>query len=187
MNTTPHAIITTEPALAAAIHRHVALSLSLMSRKARQQRELAKLQAAHAEANRAEEEEMLTLFAGIRQYCQAHRADLLPDEAKRKCRDFGSAVIGFRTHPPAVGRLPDAGSWDEVAERLRGLPWGKACVKTVHTVDRDHLLRQREQFTAEQLASAGLRIGQGESFYLEPKAELLPAERKPLETPAAAA
>ncbi len=175
-----HTVIATEQGLEAAINRYVELSLTLLRRKAKQERALADLKAAHAAENSAEEGEVLSLETGVQLFCETHRALLLPDEDKSKSRDFGNAVIGFRLNPTKVDKIVSKDTWERIAERLDLLPWGEPYVVSELSVDKAALLKCRAELTAEQLAEAGLCFAQGETFFLEPKSELLEAARKPV-------
>ncbi len=184
---TPHAVIATEQGLEAAVHRYVDASLSLLKRKTKQARELARMQAAHAQENTGEEAEVLGLESGIQLFCETHRALLLPDETKLKSRDFGSAVVGFRTDPHSVAKVLAKDTWDAIATRLENTGWGEEFVKYTAAVDKAALLKVRAELSAEMLAAVGIRFEQGEKFFLEPKTELLEAARKPVETESEAA
>src|SRR5436190_61373 len=105
--TPPHAVIATETGLEAAINRYVDLSLTLLRRKAKQERALADLKAEHTKENFDEENELLGLESGIQLFCTGHRATLFPDESKAKSRDFGNAIVGFRLNPHAVSKIVD--------------------------------------------------------------------------------
>jgi phage host-nuclease inhibitor protein Gam len=183
---TPHAVIVTEQGLEAAGNRYVDLALTLLRRKAKQERDIADLKAAHAAANKDEESELLGLEAGVQLFCETHRRMVLPDEDKKKSRDFGSFIVGFRTNPPSVAKIVSKDTWERIAERLSALPWGDPFVKTTLAVDKDEVLKFRADLTAEQLAEAGLCFAQGETFFLEPKSELLDAARRPVESEVAA-
>jgi len=176
----PHVVIATELGLEAAINRYVDLSLSLLRRKAKQERELAELKAKHADANREEGEEALSLESGIQLFCETHRKLILPDEEKKKSREYGNAVVGFRTNPPSVAKIVEKDTWTRIAERLDALEWGERFVVTELSVNKEELLTCRADLTAEQLADAGIRFAQGETFFLEPNSDLLEAARKPV-------
>lgn len=186
-NATPHAVIATEQGLEAAVHRYVDVSLSLLRRKAKQARVLAALQAEHAAANASEESEVLGLESGIQLFAETHRALVLPDETKLKSRDFGSAVIGFRLNPPSVGKVLPKDTWDNIVSRLENLEWAEPFVTYKAAANKDALLLARGDLTAAQLAQAGIRYEQGETFYIEPATALLEAARKPVSDAEAAA
>lgn len=177
--TPPHAVIATEQGLEAAVHRYVDVSLTLVRRKAKQEKELAEMKAAHAAANRAEEDEVLALEAGVQLFCETHRALLLPDETKSKSRDFGTATVGFRLNPHKVDKIVSKDTWERIAERLDELPWGEPYVVETLSVDKDALLKCRADLKPEQLAAAGISFTQSETFFLEPHSDLLDAARKP--------
>lgn len=180
-NPQPHAVIATEQGLEAAINRYVEVSLALLRRKAKQQKELAGLTALHTNDNAGDENEILSLESGIQLFCETHRAQLLGEKEERKSRDFGNAVVGFRTNPPSVAKIVARDTWERIAERLNALPWGDPYVVETLSVDKDALLKNRADLKPEQLAEAGVVFAQGETFFIEPKSDLLDAARKPVE------
>jgi phage host-nuclease inhibitor protein Gam len=183
---TIHTVIATEAGLEAAINSYVDTSLKLLKRKAKQEKEIAALKVSHDQENKADEDEVLSLEAGIQLYCTTHRTVLFPDEEKKKSREYGNATIGFRLNPHAVSKLISKDTWERIAERLDSLPWGEAFVKTTLAVDKDAILKCRAELPEKQLAEAGIEITQGETFFLEPKSELLEAARNPVESEVAA-
>lgn len=184
--TKPHAVIATVLGLEAAINRYVEQSLALLRRRAKQERELAALKADHDKANRDDEDEVLGLESGIQLFCMTHRAELFPDEAKAKSREFGNATIGFRMNPWALEKVVPKDTWERIAERLDALEWGDPFVKTKLSVDKEAFHDRRAELTEAQLAEAGVTFEQSETFFLEPKSDLLEAARKPVESEAAA-
>lgn len=182
--TIPHAVIATEQGLEAAINKYVETSLSLLRRKAKQAQALAALQAEHAAANREEENEVLGLESGILLFCTTHRTELFPGE--KKSRDFGSASVGFRLNPESLAMVLDGDKWDRVVDRLLALEWGEPFVAQKLSVDKEAFHNRKAELTPEQLAEAGLQFAKTETFFLEPKSDLLEAARKPMESEVAA-
>lgn len=127
-------------------------------------------------------------------YAEAHRAELLPDEKKKKSADTSAATFGWRVGNPTV-RLTSKKVTEEMAiEKLKELRLG-SYVRQKEELAKDKILRDAD--TEEQtlqravqdpagnsvmrdgepvmepvkLADAGLKITQAESFYIEPKIE----------------
>jgi phage host-nuclease inhibitor protein Gam len=183
---TPHTVIATQQGLEAALNRYIEISLTLLRRKAKQEKALADLKAEHAVANTDEEREILGLESGIQLYCESHRAELLPDETKAKSRDFGNVVVGFRLNPHKVEKLLSRDTWDRIAERLDALSWGEPFVDTTISVNKEELLKHRAELTEAQLREAGIRFEQGETFFIEPDSKLIEGARRPTESEVAA-
>ena len=184
--TAPHALISSEPGLIAAINRYVEARLDLTRRQARQEKRLAALKAEFARENAPFEVEALSLETGIQLYCTTHRTELFPDESQAKSRTYGNATVGFRLNPHSVSKVVGKDTWERIAGRLEGLPWGRPFVEITRSVARAELLKHRADFNDQQLAAAGLKFEQGETFFLEPQSALLDAARKPVESEVAA-
>lgn len=185
--TTPHILITSDTGLEAAINQYVETQLALLRRKAKQERVIAELAAAHAAENSANETDIVSLETAITLYCTTHRAELFPDESKAKSREFGNATVGFRLHPEALALIVPKDTWVRVAERLDATEWGEKYVTWKPSVDKDAMKKDRAEITAAQLAEAGVKYAQEESFFLEPKSDLLEAARTPVTTGSEAA
>ena len=181
-NPAPHILITSDTGLEAAINQYVETQLSLLRRRAKQERAIAELSAAHAAENAADEGDIVSLETGITLYCTTHRAELFPDETKAKSREFGNATVGFRLHPEALALIVPKDTWVRVAERLEATAWGEKYVSWKPSVDKDAMKKDRADITAAQLAEAGVKYAQEESFFLEPKSDLLEAARTPVKS-----
>jgi phage host-nuclease inhibitor protein Gam len=184
--TAPHLLISSEEGLVSALNLYVDSRISLLRKKTKQAKELADLKAAHADATKALDTEIIGLETGIQLFCETHRATLLPDEEKSKSRDFGNAVVGFRLNPYAVEKRLTNDTWERIAERLDALEWAEKFVQTTVEVDKSELIKCRGELTEAQLAEAGIRFAQGETFFIDPDTALLEAARKPVESEAAA-
>ena len=109
------------------------------------------------------------LEGDIRQYCDAHRAELFPD---KKSRETTLAVFGFEFTPPRVETSSRKIKWADVVERLLRLAWGKAYLTQPEPKpDKQALLSDREKLTPEQCLAAGIQFAQDEQFFLRPKPE----------------
>lgn len=97
-------------------------------------------------------------------------AEKTPDLfAKRRSLNLGTAVVGFRTTPHKVKTTRRGDTLAKVALRLRALPWAGRYVRTPDpTVNKDALIEDREELSAEQLTQAGVAIVQEERFFLDP-------------------
>ena len=184
--TAPHALISSELGLESAINRYVDAALALLRRQAKQAKALAALKAAHDDENRALETEVLSLETGIQLFVTTHRTALFPDEAKAKSRELGNATIGFRLNPTKVDKLLPKDTFDAIAIRLEAAEWGEPFTKWTLSLDKDELLKRRADLTPAMCQEVGVAFSQGETFFLEPKTELLEAARRPVESEVAA-
>ena len=181
-NAAPHIVITSELGLEAAINQYVDTSLTLLRRKAKQEKEIAALTALHTEANREDEQAVLSLETGICLFATTNRTLLFPNEAESKSKTLGNATIGFRLSPEALDKIVKADTWERIAERLNELPWGEPYVVEELAVDKKAIHRDRADLTDAQLAEAGVKFAREEKFFLEPASDLLEAARKTVET-----
>lgn len=108
-------------------------------------------------------------LARVQVYVTEHRDQLMPGE--KKSFELPTAVVGFATSTkPKVTLANEGDEWCDVVERLEALPWGEDYVRYPEPeVDKQALIEDRNELTAKQLSAAGLRIEQGEKFYVEPK------------------
>ena len=85
---------------------------------------------------------------------------------KRKSIEFLNGTVGFRTGTPKLSLLSPAWTWEKVTAAVeRLLP---NFIRNKPEVDKESILGQRDEL-AEFLPSVGLKVTQGESFYVEPK------------------
>jgi phage host-nuclease inhibitor protein Gam len=113
--------------------------------------------------------------AGVFVYCQQHRSELFPE---KKSIELLQASIGYRSGPPSVEKRSKQDTWSAIARRLEALPWGAAYLTTPEPeVDKKSLLADRERLNAGQLAAAGIRFKQDESFFITPKSGAAPTTR----------
>ena len=77
------------------------------------------------------------------------------------------ATIGFRAGPPRVERASRRWTWSRIATTLATLPWGRRYLRLPPPeVDRDLLLADLPKLSLTDLRATGLRILQGDQFYL---------------------
>jgi len=114
---------------------------------------------------------------GAEIWCNRNRALF----GEKKSLDFLNAVVGFRTSPHKVEKLRSKETWGTIAKRLLGLPWGEPYVREPEPeVSKETILKDRATLTEAQLREAGLEIVQEESFYIDPKADVLETTSKPI-------
>jgi phage host-nuclease inhibitor protein Gam len=90
-----------------------------------------------------------------------------PDEfGKKKSIEFGNGTIGFRTGTPKLELLNRKWTWKTVTTAVEQLL--PNFIRYKPEVDKDAIIGQREEL-AEFLPSVGLKVTQGESFFVEPK------------------
>lgn len=84
---------------------------------------------------------------------------------KKKSLDFLNGTIGFRTGTPKLSLLSRAWNWDSVTSAvIQRMP---RFIRSKPEVDKEQIIAQRDELE-EFLPSCGLKITQGESFYVEP-------------------
>src|SRR6202044_3043895 len=79
------------------------------------------------------------------------------------------ATIGFRATPPRIERASRRWTWSRIALTLAGLAWGKPYLRIpAPEVDKDALLADLDRLSPVDLRAAGIRIAQGEHFFITP-------------------
>ncbi len=82
------------------------------------------------------------------------------------------ATIGFRAEPPRLERASRRWTWSRIALTLADLPWGRRYLRVPEPeVDREALLADLAGLSPVELRNAGLRVVQGERFFITPHSE----------------
>lgn len=100
-------------------------------------------------------------------YAKEHRDDLLP--AKRQSGETKLALFGFRWGNKTLALLSNRWTWDSVCGSLKAAGMA-AFVRTKEEVDKDAV---KDQLAESVLAQHGMRIKQSETFWVEPKADVV--------------
>lgn len=108
------------------------------------------------------------LRAEVEQFAREHAADFTPKKSVERLH----AVLSFRTTPRAVKELRRPWTDEERMSRVR-TSLGSDCIRTIEDIARDVVLAKASAgtITNEDLAAAGLRIGQREQFDIALKHE----------------
>lgn len=115
------------------------------------------------------------LTAAAHLYCDTHR-DIFPED--RKSKEFGNAVIGFRKNPPKVDKVVNKDTFEAIAKRLLAVPWGAPFVRTGEPeVNKEALLSEHANLDEAALRAVGIKITQGETFFIEPTQGIVEATR----------
>jgi len=161
--------ITGPEALDAAVADVVRLKITHTRLQAARDHELAGIEKKHEPAIQGSAAAIGEAESAIRDYCDAHRAELFP---VNKSRETGLAVFGFELTPPRVETANKKIKWGDVLARLSRLKWAASYIRTgKETVDKDALLADRQTLTPEQCTAAGIQFAQDEQFFLRPKPE----------------
>ena len=166
-------VITTEDGLAAVVNEYVESSLELAKRKAGLEAQIAALNAEFDRENGSLVAKCEMLAASAQVYAES-RPDLFPEDAAKgpRSRVYRNATVGFRTNPPKVEKRVSKDTWEAILQRLEATAWGfKYIVRPDPTLDKEGLLRDREDLETEKLAAAGIKISQGETFFIKPASE----------------
>lgn len=86
------------------------------------------------------------------------------------------ATIGFRALAPRLERASRRWTWSRIALTLAGLDWGRRYLRIPPPeVDKDALLADLDRLSPVDLRAAGLRLAQGEQFFINPHPPAEPA------------
>jgi phage host-nuclease inhibitor protein Gam len=77
------------------------------------------------------------------------------------------ATIGFRATPPRIERASRRWTWSRIALTLAGLAWGKRYLRIpAPEVDKEALLADLADLSPVELRNAGIKVAQGEKFFI---------------------
>ena len=89
--------------------------------------------------------------------------------AEKRSVNCPHATIGFRTTPPRVERATRKWTWTAAALKLAETAWGRRYLRIpAPEVNKDAILTDRATLSVDELRQVGLKILQGERFYIEP-------------------
>ena len=97
-----------------------------------------------------------------------------------RCLACAHATLGFRAEPPRLERASRRWTWTRIAATLAALDWGKRYLRTPAPeiqVDKDALFADLASLSPVDLRSAGIRVEQGERFFIttHPNSQSAPA------------
>ncbi len=79
------------------------------------------------------------------------------------------ATIGFRATPPRIERASRRWTWSRIALTLAGLAWGGRYLRVPPPeVDKEALLADLADLSPLELRNAGIKVVQGERFFITP-------------------
>jgi phage host-nuclease inhibitor protein Gam len=79
------------------------------------------------------------------------------------------ATIGFRATPPRIERASRRWTWSRIALTLAGVAWGKRYLRIPSPeVDKEALLADLADLSPVELRNAGIKVAQGERFFITP-------------------
>ena len=88
----------------------------------------------------------------------------------RKSLTMTGGTLGYRTSPPKLALLNRSWSWEKVLEKLKASCMGIGFVRVKEEVKKEELIGAYtcESLSREQLAEAGVKVLQDETFFIEP-------------------
>jgi phage host-nuclease inhibitor protein Gam len=111
------------------------------------------------------------LRSGIERFAEAHSTEFKGPKTIERLH----GILAFRTTPPAVKKLNKTWTDNAILEGVRAL--GRKFLRIQEEINKEEILSAyaAKKLTAEQLADAGLRIGQHEQFSIDLKQEVSPS------------
>lgn len=92
--------------------------------------------------------------------------DALDNNRSLEC---AHATLGFQIMPPRIERASRRWTWSRIALTLADLAWGRRYLRIpAPEVDKDALLADLAGLSPVELRNAGIKIVQGEQFFLTP-------------------
>ncbi len=160
--------IETPEGLTVTVNRFVELSTELARRRAKADQAIAEINAEFEAANAERMAEVEALASAAHIYCEANPAVL----DRGRSREMANAIVGFRTNPPKVDKVASKDTFEAIARRMQAQVWAQPFLKIAEPeINKELLLSERENLKADELAAVGLKIVQGETFFITPKAE----------------
>jgi len=157
--------IETRPQLEAVVENIVQLRLEWDELRRAQENDLAAVRQKYR-APLAELERYLTLETQWAETWARANPDALSDARALEC---AHATIGFRVTPPRVERASRRWTWSAIALKLAEASWGRRYLRVPEPeVDKDALLADRAKLAAPELRLAGIKIVEGERFFIAP-------------------
>lgn len=150
------------------------VTTDLESAIALRDRAMAELQAEHESRLDEYRSEAADIKASLRAYYYAHLKEM-EDDGKRKHCKLPNGTMERRFGAGKLVPLNRSWTWKTIAIKVREL-WGMRYFRAAEPeIDKQAL---KEKLDAEQLASAGLKVKNEESFYAEPARPDQPSEVK---------
>jgi phage host-nuclease inhibitor protein Gam len=114
----------------------------------------------------AEMEDYLVLETSWAESWARGNPDALAADRSLAC---AHATIGFRATPPRIERASRRWTWSRIAQTLAGLAWGQRYLRVpAPEVDKEALLADLADLSPLELRNAGIKIVEGERFFITP-------------------
>ena len=102
----------------------------------------------------------------LRSWAEAHPQEFPKD---RRSVAFVHGQVGFRTNPPKVEKTSKKLTWEDVLKNMRQDPTLRPFIRQPEPeLNKQALIDARDTLSKDALQGVGLRIVQGETFYVEP-------------------
>ena len=94
------------------------------------------------------------------------------------------ATVGFQAEPTRIERASRRWTWSRIALTLAEFAWGQRYLRVPEPeVDKEALLADLPRLSTVDLRDAGIRVVEGERFYITPHSEAGTAAGAPAESP----
>jgi phage host-nuclease inhibitor protein Gam len=126
-------------------------------------REVATVQARYETSIDRAREAVGALEASLEDYYYAHIPEI--EAGGKKHLDTANGRMGRRVNPPKLSPLNRSWTWKRIIDLVQVVYKERFLLKPKPEIDRDKL---RCELAAEELKQLGLKVDQGETFYIEP-------------------
>lgn len=113
---------------------------------------------------------------GILTFCDANKSDF----EKVRSREMVHGTVGYRTNPKKVSLLNRKYNWETVVQLLKKFKWGKEYLREITEVNKEAVITASSGdspvLSDGKLASVGMKVDQGETFFLEIKWDSIDTE-----------
>jgi phage host-nuclease inhibitor protein Gam len=102
------------------------------------------------------------------------------DFEKVRTREMVHGAVGYRTNPKKVSLLNRKYNWETVVQLLKKFKWGKDYLREITEVNKEAIITAASGddpvLSDNKLAAVGLKVDQGETFFLEIKWDSIDSE-----------
>ena len=109
-------------------------------------------------------------------FCDANKMDF----EKVRTREMVHGAVGYRTNPKKVSLLNRKYNWETVVQLLKKFKWGKDYLREITEVNKEAIITAASGddpvLSDNKLAAVGLKVDQGETFFLEIKWDSIDSE-----------
>ena len=152
------------------MYEYVKLKCKLLKAEAKYNKKTNELKAKFEEETAEDVKELKVKEAEIEKICKKSHKDF----GDRRSIETKYGSVGFRSTPLRVEMVEGVSKWDVVVERVKQI-FGMKYIRRQPEIDKERIKAdyKENKVKKEELEKAGIKIEQGETFYIKVKAEMI--------------